>query len=305
MTSTGKPSTIAATATATADPAAHKPGRRAPMALISGAFILLVLAIVGVLLVVKVTRGTTTVIPPPVTPAPGEVVQDMASVPASTWNIVGAPARQGPTPSVLTAQRPLSIGGKPAVVYVGAEFSPYAAAVRWALVLALSRFGTFAHLGATFSADSEVFAGIPTFSFDGASYRSRYLAFSGLEEYGPGLSTTAPAGFPLIHRPTALDLTLLRRYDDSLGPVAGLPFVDIDNKVVMAGAGIGLSPAVFQGLSMTQIGSELAIPTTPVAQGVVGEANEITAALCASTGGKPAPVCQSPGARAGAVRLGL
>ena len=35
----------------------------------------------------------------------------------------------------------------PVVFFYGAEFAPYAAAERWPLILALSRFGTFHRLG--------------------------------------------------------------------------------------------------------------------------------------------------------------
>lgn len=38
---------------------------------------------------------------------------------------------------------PLEINGKPAVVYITAEFCPYCAIERWGLVIALMRFGNF------------------------------------------------------------------------------------------------------------------------------------------------------------------
>ena len=105
-----------------------------------------------------------------------------------------------PRPTLLSGQPPVTVGGRPAVVYVGAEFCPYCAAERWVLVVALSRFGTFTHLGATSSSSDEVFPDTATFSFDGATYRSRYVSLSALEEYGDTPSKTAPAGFPRLHR---------------------------------------------------------------------------------------------------------
>ena len=56
---------------------------------------------------------------------------------------------------------------------------------------------------------------------------------------------------------------------------------------------------------MSQIAADLSDPTSPVANAVLGAANEITAAICTTTGEKPGPVCTSPGVRAGALRLGL
>ena len=271
------------------------------MALVTGVFVVLVLAIVGVLLVVKVTRGSTVATPPAVTPAPGTVVQQVSSVPAATWATVGAPSPTGPPPSVLSRRRPLVLDGRPGVLFVGSEFSPYSAAMRWALVVALSRFGTFAHLGATTSSSAEVFSGISTFSFVGTTFHSRYLALSAVEEYGPALDSTEPAGFPLLRRPPGWAQRLMRLDDDG----AEVPFLDIDNRVVMVGAETGFSPGVLQGRSMAQIAGQLASPTTSVAEAVVGEANVITAAICQATGQRPGPVCRSSGADAGALRLGL
>jgi hypothetical protein len=293
----------------TDDPVATVPVRRAPMALVTWAVVVLVLVVVAGLLVVKVTRGTTTVTPPPVTPAPASVVQAAATVPAVVFNTVGASAPDGPLPLLLSRQPPLVLDGRAGIVYVGSEFCPYCAAVRWALVVAMSRFGTFGHLGATTSSGDEVFPGLETFSFDGATYRSRYVAWSAVEEYGTLLDTTEPVGFRLLHRPTALDRTLMKRYGavgDGTGTGATLPFIDIGNRVLVEGAAIGFSPGDIQGASsMAQIATDLSDPTSPVAEAILGAANELTAGICATTNEKPAVVCRSAGVRAGALRLGL
>jgi hypothetical protein len=277
------------------------------MALFTWAFIILVLSIVAVLLVVKVTRGTTTVTPPPVAPAPAGIVHAAATVPRAAFDTVGSPAPDGPVPVVMSGQKPLLIHGLPGVVYVGSEFCPYCAAERWALVVALSRFGTFTDLGATSSSIFEAFPGVQTFSFDGAAYRSRYLSWSGTEEYDQDLSPRTRPGFVLLHHPTALQRTLMRRYGPEAGGGVGttLPFVDIGNRLLIEGAGIGFSPGTLQGLSLGQIATDLSEPTTDVAQAVLGAANEVTAAICSATGGEPTRVCDTPGVRAGASRLGL
>jgi hypothetical protein len=283
------------------------PRRRVPMALVTWAFVVLILLLVVVLLVVKVTRGTTTVTPPPVAPASSAIVHAATSVPGAVFNAVGAPQANEPGQAVLSGQPALAIAGRPAVIFVGAEFCPYCAAERWALVVALGRFGSFSHLVATTSSTAEVFPGTPTFTFDGAAYRSRYVSFSAVEEFGARPSVTAPAGFPRLHAPTPVEWALLRRYDTApFVPGTGtLPFVDVDNRLVVSGAGIGFSPGVFQGLSMTQVANDLSDPSNSDTQAVVGAANRISAAICAATGGQPAPVCTSPGVRAGATRLGI
>src|SRR5271165_5987658 len=57
-------------------------------------------------------------------------VQKGVSVPNSTLEAVGLPATTTP-PSSVARTALLTDGGKPAVVYVGAEFCPYCAMQRW------------------------------------------------------------------------------------------------------------------------------------------------------------------------------
>jgi hypothetical protein len=281
--------------------------RRIPLALATWAFVILVLLIVIVLLAVKVTRGSTAESTPPVAPAPTGVTRAVARIPQAEFDDVGAPPPTSPGAAVLTGQSPLVLGGHPAVVYVGAEFCPYCAAERWALVVALSRFGSFAHLGATASSTSEVFPGTPTFSFDGATFTSHYVTFSTVEEYGDDPSATAPGGFPLLHDPTPVEWGLVKRYDQApFVPGSGtLPFVDVANRFLVSGAGIGFSPGVFQGKSMAQIAGDLSDPLLADTQSVLGEANLLSAEICAVTAESPQAVCRSAGVEAGARQLGL
>jgi thiol-disulfide isomerase/thioredoxin len=289
------------------DPSSRPARRRIPMALVTWAFVLLILVLVVLLLIVQITRGTTTVHAPPVAPAPGAVVRAATSVPAQDFDAIGAPQAGQPGETLLSGQGPLTVDGRPAVVFVGAEFCPYCAAERWALVVALGRFGTFSHLGATSSSASEVFPGTPTFSFVGTTYASAYLRFAAVEEFGGDPATTSKAGFPRLRGLDDMEATLLRRYDTApYVPDSGvLPFVDVGDRLVESGAGLGFSPGVFQGLSMAQVATDLGQPQSPVAQAVLGAANRLTAAMCAVTGDRPAAVCSSAGVRAGAARLGL
>ena len=293
------------------DPAAPgaRPTRRIPLALATWALIALVLAIVVVLLVLKITQGAATVASglsgPAVAPAPGGVVQAATSVPAATYDAVGAPAVTDPLPDLLSGQPVPTVGGKPAVVFVGAEFCPYCAAERWVVVTALARFGTFARLGQTSSAPNQVFAKTATFTFDGSRYSSRYLTLDVTEAYADQPSTTAPAGVPSLDQPSSLATNLLHHYGtaSATGPV--LPFLDAGNRLVARGAAIGISPGILAGESMAQIAGALDDPTDPGTQAILGAANELDAALCALTAGQPASVCGSAAVHAGTARLGL
>jgi len=266
-----------------------------------------VLLIVLVLVVLRLTQGTTTAPMPSLYRAPDAVVRAVTSIPPSVFDAVGAPGAGSSTPQALAGQAVLMSDGRAELVFVGAQFSPYSAAARWAVVAALARFGTFSNLGATSSSTDEVFAHTPTFTFSGSSYRSPVVAFVADETYGDTMSGNAPAGFPILSAPSAPVAALLRRFDGAsagAGPVA-LPFIDVANQVVFLGADIGFSPGLFHGQSMSQVASALGDPTSPLGRAVVGAANEIDAALCASTAQRPQAVCASPGIKAAAARLGL
>jgi hypothetical protein len=279
---------------------------RLPLALATWLLIGVVLILVVVLLVVKVTRGSTAPPTPAVSLAPADVVHEATAVPASRFDAAGAAASGSSRPLVIHGP-PLQRRGKVQVVEVSAQFCPYCAAEQWALVVALSRFGQFHQLRATSSSPDEVFPRLVTFSLDGATYRSTTVSLSAVEEYGPRPSPTAPAGYPRLHTLSALQQQLLDRYDrpPTVLSSGSLPFLDVANRLVLAGAAIGYSPAVLQGLSLSAIATALHQPGSPVGQAVLGAANDISAAICAADSGRPGPVCRSAGVQAAALRLKL
>ena len=75
----------------------------------------------------------------------------------------------------------VSSGGKPAIVFVSEESCPFCAAERWSLAVALSRFGTWSHLGATTSSATDVYPNTATLSFRTAVYRSTELTLRATE----------------------------------------------------------------------------------------------------------------------------
>lgn len=230
--------------------------------------------------------------------APVSVVHAATNVPASTLDQIGA--GQGVTPPQLIRGNPpvLTSNGKPQMVYLGGEFCPFCAAQRWAMVVALSRFGTFQNLKVTHSSTSDVYPGTNTFSFAGATYKSPYLVFSPVEAYGP------VQGQPL-EKPSALQQRLVSQYDRppyvSSADAGAIPFIDIGNRYLMISS--MYSPSVLAGLSWSQIASRLADPSDPVAQAVGGSANVLTAALCNLTHDQPADVCTSSGVKAAGAKL--
>ena len=67
----------------------------------------------------------------------------------------------GPTSPPSTARRSRP-DGKPEVLFIGAEYCPFCAAQRWAMVNALSRFGTFTGLTTTHSSSTDTDPNTPT-----------------------------------------------------------------------------------------------------------------------------------------------
>ncbi len=264
--------------------AAAKAERRRRLLVVAGSAVA-VLVVVAVIVVVAVTGhgAKTSKTASPATAAAASVVSAVTSVPASTLTAVG----KG---SVVAAPQPLKApalasSGKPLVLYVGAEYCPYCAAERWAMVQALSRFGTFHNLGATHSAARDVFPNTPTFSFHGSSYTSDYLTFTGKEIES---NQVQGSGYAPLDTLTATEQGIFDKYSQN----GGFPFVDLAGRYVVTG--VQYDNSVLQGLNMTQIAAALRDPASPVAKAVDGTANTLTAALCNLTGGTPAATCGNP-----------
>ncbi|HEY7295947.1 MAG TPA: DUF929 family protein, partial [Dehalococcoidia bacterium] len=88
-------------------------------------------------------------------PADPAVVSALTAIPQSVYDAVGAGSASNP-PSAITAPA-LTQDGKPQILYVGAEYCPYCAAERWAMIAALSRFGTFSNLQTARSSASDIY----------------------------------------------------------------------------------------------------------------------------------------------------
>jgi hypothetical protein len=201
------------------------------------------------------------------------------------------------SPTPLTGAPALTSDGKPRVLYVGAEYCPYCAAQRWAVVNALSRFGTFTGLGQTTSSSSDVYPSTATLSFHGATYTSDYLSFTGVEET---TNQRQGNGYAPLDTLSPEDQKLLDTYDTKqyVGSDGGIPFIDYGGKFLSSGS--SYDPGALQGLSHQQIADDLANPDSTVTKSIVGSANAITATLCQLTNQKPANVCTAAGVRAAA-----
>jgi disulfide bond formation protein DsbB len=232
-----------------------------------------VLAVAAALVAVKLTSHPPAAAGHESAAAAG-VVRQVTTVPAAVLARAGAGQAATALQPVKTAAPPLTAGGKPAIVFVGEESCPFCAAERWSLIVALSHFGTWTNLGSTTSSATDVYPNTATFSFRTAGYHSTQLTLRTTE-------LTDNAGHPLQPQ-TALDTKLIGTYDvppyvNSADQSGAVPFLDIANRYVLAGA--QYNPQVLAGLSSAQIASQLRNPASPVARAIDGSASVIVAAI--------------------------
>ena len=262
--------------------------------MVAGGVVAAVVLVVAVLVGVKLaSRGGGSAAPAaPASPASSTVASAVTSVPATVLDQVGT-GKVDALPKALTGQPALTDSGKPLVVYLGAEYCPFCAAERWAVVVALSRFGTFSNLGQTHSSSSDVYPSTATLSFHGATYTSQYVTFQGVET-----ETNQPngsGGYTTLDTPTAQQQQLMTKYNAapyvSADSAGSIPFIDFANQAVVSGA--SYSPQLLAGKTADQIAAALSNPSDPIAQAINGTANAFTALICKLTNNQPASVCTS------------
>ncbi|HME64407.1 MAG TPA: DUF929 family protein [Streptosporangiaceae bacterium] len=256
-----------------AERAARKRAEARRRILVAVASVTAVLAVVVALVAVKLTSTPAHLVASE-SQAPSAVVRQVTTVPAAVLARVSPGQAVTPLQMVKTSGPPLTIGAKPAIVFVSEESCPFCAAERWSVAVALSHFGTWSHLGSTTSSATDVYPGTATLSFRAAVYRSTELTLRTTE-------LTDNAGRPLQAQ-TPLDTRLIDAFDvppyvNSADQSGAVPFLDIANRYILAGA--QYSPQVLAGLSATQIASQLANPSSPVAQAIDGSARVIVAAI--------------------------
>jgi Domain of unknown function (DUF929) len=265
---------------------------------ISGTAVFVVIVVVVVLIVVKLNSGSgsggNSNEPVTGTALPASVNKNVTTVPESALTKVGTGSvlsfTSNPLPAISGTE--LISAGKPEMLYIGAEFCPYCAAMRWSMAVALSKFGTLSPLKGIHSSSTDVYKNTATLTFYKSSYTSKYLTFTPVENE---TRTHAP-----LQNTTAAQQKIWQQY--SPNGELGYPFIDFGNKFLINGP--IYNPGVLKGLTWSQIAADLHNPSSPVAQGALGAANLITAAICKTTNGQPGNVCTAPAVTQAASHLG-
>jgi Domain of unknown function (DUF929) len=220
-----------------------------------------------------------------------------------------------PIGATVSAAPLLVVNGKPSVTYLGAISCVYCGENRWAMALALSRFGEFQHLFKGYSALQD--QDVPTVYWAPAHYNatqaveygnfysSSYINFISIEYSSPirqGFSMGALSYFqqeavmtgnPIYGNATKVII--------SLNNYAGTPYT-IWGKFSVPGADASnfgdanpnaTTTLPIASLTHEQILSMLANPNTPFAWNEYAAADFYVSLMCASMT-TPAPVCAMP-----------
>ena len=272
---------------------------------LAGGSILAVAIVVVALVLVKLNSGTAAASNGPTGAALASVTKQVTTVPTSVTDKVAgggvdtslfipssqltAASQQGVSYFSTVNGKALTSNGKPEVLFVGADYCPFCAAQRWAMINALSRFGTFTGLTTTHSSSTDSYPNTPTYTFYKSSYTSKYITFTSVEE-----TTNQPdgsGGYQTLQTPTAAQEQLVQAYDPGTGSGGAIPFLDLGNKYVQVGNLSPLSPSLLSGKTWAQVAAAMNDPTSDIGKAELGNANYMTAAICKLTNNLPATAC--------------
>jgi hypothetical protein len=264
----------------------RRQARRRSNLIRAGIGVVAVLAIVGIIVGLSLSAGSKKpTAAPPASVAPSALLNQVTGMSPAVLDQIGK-GKVGTLPQAVSGNPVKTADGKPTVLYVGGEFCPYCAAQRWAMLVALSRFGTFSNVQQINSAEDN----IPTFSFEGSTYKSDYVNFDPMEIEG---NSAGPNGswVPLDTLSADQQATFQK-----LNPDGSFPFLDFADQATVIGA--SYSPLLLSGKTHDQVAAALSDPNSDIAQAVGGSANAFTAQICKLTNNQPANVCSSAAVKA-------
>ncbi len=221
---------------------------------------------------------------------PSSTIQQLADVPMS--NIKNSLSTKASTAlQSVSYPTPITKNGLPEVLYVGAEYCPFCAAERWAIIIALSKFGSFSNLHYIQSSSSDIDPNTSTFSFYGSNYTSKYISFVPVETY---TNVADPnGGYTPLQSLTSSESTLFNHFDAppyvSSSSAGSIPFVDIANKYILIGA--QYVPDVLQSKNWNEILSAIGTPNSSISNDILSASGYLIQDICKATNGQPSNVC--------------
>jgi thiol-disulfide isomerase/thioredoxin len=176
---------------------------------------------------------------------------------------------------------PLLDAGKPLVFFMGAQWCPFCAAERWALVKATSRFGKWSGLGELLSrSGQDYFPRLATYDLARATYTSDYIGLRHKE--------VATVDGDTLQKLGSFEERLVDGYDK----LGGVPFLFASGPSGRYTVDLGYSPGLIEGRTFAELRKEVATdaPSEGV-EAIDAQADAITALICKLDGKQPASVC--------------
>jgi hypothetical protein len=211
------------------------------------------------------------------------ILSRLQSIPLKT--LVGAPGGGLDVRPAGIRDPRLTSGGKPELLYIGAEFCPVCATERWAMYVALSKFGTFVpQPGEIHSALRD--GDIQTLTFYRTKFVSRYLTFTPVET-----TTNEPEGdyYVNLQKPTATQLQLWKSHTGE-----SFPWLDFGGVKELSSA--QYDPSELEGMTFDGIASQIGDNSTVVGADVDASAKVLIQTICSTlTSNKPQAVCKAVG----------
>jgi hypothetical protein len=177
--------------------------------------------------------------------------------------------------------------GKPLVLFVSALYDGPSAAERWALVKALSQFGSFTGLGAGSSNQAvkgQPAVTVPTFNLLHAHYHSRYIAFDHRDvqdSNAQALQRLSPSDSKLVARFQYIPVLIVGNYYLSRPMVTTDEFVGTNKQAFSFDQVHGALASNYGGYNLLgQLISD-----------INSETNILVALMCHADGGKPSTAC--------------
>src|SRR5581483_5890378 len=109
-------------------------------------------------------------------------------------------------------------------------------------------------------------------------YHSKYISFVPVEAEDRNQKQLQPM--------TKQQRAIFSKYTD------GFPFLYFGGKYFQTN--VGYDQNLLSGLNQQQIAAQLSNPSSTIARGILGEANNLTATLCRLTNNQPVSACLNP-----------
>jgi hypothetical protein len=171
--------------------------------------------------------------------------------------------------------------GAPVFFFYGSAACPYCSASSWAMVVALEQFGTLSGVYQDHSSPTDVYPNTPELVLSNAALQSKWVSMHIAESTSD--TTITPAATT-----GCVESAYVSTYDN----VGSIPYVVIGGQYLHVGAMV--NPASLQGMSATQVQSQVSNQSGAAWNAISPTAYLLEAFIVKANGGQPASVATNP-----------